>query len=66
MDRKGSAAHLLSSCRGFIFRAIKEPALLSALSNTAYTDGGQFDLNLSRSKVDYGLHAMCFNLDDCM
>lgn len=51
MDRKWSAAHLLSSCRGLIFRAVKEPVLLSALSDTAYVDGGQFDLNLSRSKV---------------
>lgn len=66
MDRKGSAAQLLSSCRGFIFRAIKEPALLSALSSTAYADGGQFDLNLSRSKVDYHLHVIYFfDLHDC-
>ncbi|CAN0181713.1 unnamed protein product [Pylaiella littoralis] len=56
MDRKGSAAQLLSSCRGFIFRAIKEPALLSALSSTAYADGGQFDLNLSRSKAAKHIH----------
>ncbi len=51
MDRKWSAAHLLSSCRGLIFRAVKEPVLTSALNSTAYADGGQFDLNLSRSKV---------------
>lgn len=53
MDREGSAAHLLSACRGLIFRAIKEPVLLSALADTAYADGGQFDLHLSRSKVPY-------------
>ena len=51
MDRKWSAAALLSSGRGLIFRAIKEPVLLSALASTAYKDAGRFDLNLSRSKV---------------
>ncbi|CAM9209278.1 unnamed protein product, partial [Hapterophycus canaliculatus] len=39
-----------------IFRAIKEPVLLSALSNTAYADGGQFDLHLSRSKAARHIH----------
>eukprot|EP00752_Nemacystus_decipiens_P002251 g2132.t2 len=56
IDRKWSAAHLLSSCRGLIFRAVKEPVLLSALSDTAFADGGQFDLNLSRSKAARHIH----------
>lgn len=54
MDRKWSAAALLSSGRGLIFRVIKEPVLISALKDTAHADGGQFDLNLSRAKVCEG------------
>ncbi|CAM9164819.1 unnamed protein product [Ectocarpus sp. 8 AP-2014] len=56
LDCELSAAHLLSNCRGLIFRAIKEPVLLSALSDTAYADGGQFNLNLSRSKAAKHIH----------
>lgn len=51
MDRPWSAAALLSSCRGLIFRVVKDPVLDSALSHTAHRDGGQFDLKISRSKV---------------
>lgn len=58
MDREWSAAALLSSGRGLIFRAIKEPVILSALANTAFNDGGQFNLNLSRSKVRKPLQIM--------
>lgn len=56
VDREMSAAHLVSNCRGLIFHAIKEPVLRSALSDTAYADGGQFNLNLSRSKVRQSTH----------
>ncbi|CAM9143892.1 unnamed protein product [Scytosiphon promiscuus] len=56
MDREWSAAHLLSACRGLIFSAIKEPVLRSALADTAYADGGQFDLHLSRSKAARHIH----------
>lgn len=51
MDRPWSVAAVLSSCRGLIFRVVKDPVLESALSDTAYGDGGRFDLKLSRSKV---------------
>lgn len=51
VDRKWAAATLLSSCRGLIFEAVKKPALDGALSATAFREGGQFDLRLSRAKV---------------
>ncbi|CAM9305222.1 unnamed protein product, partial [Sphacelaria rigidula] len=51
MDRPWSVAAVLSSCRGLIFRVVKDPVLESALSDTAHSDGGRFDLKLSRSKV---------------
>lgn len=51
MDKKWTAAALVSLGRGVIFGVIKEPILKAALSATACADGGQFDLNLSRSKV---------------
>ncbi|CAM9672779.1 unnamed protein product [Choristocarpus tenellus] len=57
MDRSWSAVALLLSCRGLVFRCVKEPVWEAALNATKSNGhNGTFDLYLSRPKAARHIH----------